>query len=275
MVNHMNMNTKQDRQRKVLELIVRYHISTAEPVGSSVIARDMALSSATIRNIMFELEEMGLIKQPHTSAGRMPSEKGYRAYVDMLMESETFSTPESAPGSDTIGSLMSDSIEHILINGLELCSNVTSQTCIAFLPTAKIRERFNEQREDHIHDSISSLYDFEDRLYLGGAHYLVEHPEFRESAKIAAVLRLLENKKGLLDLLEEDVKLSGIRIYIGSENRGLGFDECSLITANYSVGDDINGTLGIIGPMRMEYERLIPALADITCSMTSLLRDIV
>jgi len=274
MVRQIHENTKIDRQKRVFELIVRYHINTAEPVGSQLIARNMELSSATIRNIMYELEEQGLIWQPHASAGRIPTAKGYRVYVDFLMEAKDLLNSVREDQYETVNQLKADSIEDVLLKGLHLCSESTSQACMVLFPTLKIKARLLERLEERLKTMLTSLYDFEDRLYLDGAHYLIEQPEFKDIDKIRAILKILGDKKGLLDILEENATSGGIKVYIGSENRSLDFDECTIITANYSLEGGITGTLGIIGPMRMEYERVIPKISGIAESISRLFNEI-
>ncbi|MFH1753531.1 MAG: hypothetical protein ABH875_05055 [Candidatus Omnitrophota bacterium] len=275
MVNHIRESAKTDRQKRVLELIVTYHIGTAEPVGSQIIARDMELSSATIRNIMYELEEHGLIWQPHASAGRIPTDKGYRVYVDSLMEAKDLISSVREDLYDNINRLKADSVEDVLLKGLHLCAESTSQTCMAFLPTLKIKARLIERLEERLTTMLTSLYDFDDRLYLDGTSYLIEQPEFKDIDKIKALLKALEDKKGLLEILEENVASGGIKVCIGSENRSMGFDQCTIITVNYSLEGNISGTLGVIGPMRMEYESVIPKICGIAESMSRLLSELV
>jgi transcriptional regulator of heat shock response len=272
MVNIIRENDKTQRQRDVLRLIVKHHIATAEPIGSSSIARDMGLSSATIRNIMFELEETGLIFQPHASAGRLPTDMGFRSYVNGLIESDLLETPKD-PADETLYYLRSNSIEDVLLRGLELCSRMTSQTCVAVLPTLRIKERLVEKLEERLKDALASLYDFDDRLYMDGAHYLAEQPEFRDIDKISAVLKMLGDKKRLMEVLEKNAKEGSITIHIGSENGSPSMGQCTLITANYGVEDDITGTLGIIGPTRMEYRRVIPAVRSIATSISRLFEE--
>lgn len=271
MVNQMREELKIERQRKVLDKIVRHYTSTAEPVSSHLISKEMRLSSATIRNVMFELEEMGLIWQPHISAGRIPTDRGYRIYVDSLMELKSYSEFDA---DDTMSHLRSNSIEDIVLKSLQLCSKITSQACLALFPTLKIKERIIERLEDRIKDLLTFLYDFEDRLYLDGTHYLAEQPEFKDIEKISSVLKILEDKKVLIEMLEEDLKKRGVKVHIGGENKALGFDECTLITATYNVNEEISGTLGIIGPVRMRYERIIPTVGSIAESISSLFSEI-
>lgn len=269
----MHKKLKIKRQRRVLEVIIKYYTTTAEPVGSHLVSKDLGLSSATIRNIMLELEELGLIRQPHISAGRIPTDKGYRRYVDSLMGGRSFLELGKGYIEDIISYIRSTSIEDVILKGLELCSRLTSQTCVALFPTLKIRKHLLRRAKDE--DILTSLYDFGDRLYLDGAHYLAEKPEFKNQKMISSLLKVLEDKNALLEILEEDLKESGIKIHIGSENKALGFDECSLVTANYDLEDNIIGTLGIIGPMRMEYKKVISTVNYVTKSISRLFGEMV
>ena len=275
MVNKKRIADKQDRQKNVLDMVIKYHIGTAEPVGSHSISDCMGLSSATIRNIMYDLEEMGLIRQPHTSAGRVPTSKGYRQYVDSLLEEKAFleSGPETL--DEAISLSGSRSIEDIIVKCLQLCSKATSQTCIALFPTLKLREYLREGIAGDTRSTLSSLYDFEDRLYFDGAHYLATYPEFRDAETICNVLKALEDRRALLDILEEDSKDIGVKVHIGNENKVSGFNRCTLITANYSLDDNINGSLGIIGPMRMEYEKVIPVVNSIAETISEFLDEVI
>ena len=264
----MKEEIRRKRHQKVLEIIVRNYTIETEPVSSGLIARHLGLSSATVRHIMMELEELGLIRQPHISAGRVPTNKGYRTYVDSLLELEGFMEFSRGGIDEDLPYLRSGSIEDVISKGLQLCSRLTSQACVALFPTLKIKQHIIEKLEEKARDSLALLYDFTDRLYLDGTHYLVEQPEFKEAAKIGSVLKILEDKKELLQILEEDLKEGGLKIRIGSENSLSEFCECTIITANYNIDDDIPGTLGIIGPMRMEYERVIPTVGRIADSIS-------
>ncbi len=273
MVNVIRGDNKARRQRDVLHLIVSYHIATAEPVGSSVIAKDIGISSATVRNIMFQLEEAALIYQPHASAGRLPTDRGFRLYVDNLLEESQLLKAPGHPAGETVCYLKSDSIEDVLLKGLELCSRITSQACMAVLPALSIKERLLERAEQRLRDVLISLYDFDDRLYFDGAHYLAEQPEFRDAGKIGAVLKILEDRKHLIKVLADSAREGGITVHIGSENDAPYMEWCTLITATYGVEDDITGALGIIGPTRMEYRRIIPAVSTIAASISRLFEE--
>jgi len=267
----MRIEEKKNREEKVLELLIKHHTRSAEPVGSRAIGDKMGLSSATIRNIMFDLEEEGLIWQPHTSAGRIPSAKGYRLYVDSLLGSGEFPIEDIDAGVLTYQK--SDSIEDVILRGMHLCSEATSQASLAFFPSLKIGERLVERLEERLTGMFEHLYGAGDKVYLEGAHRLVEQPEFKDAEKISAILRILEDKKNLLEMLESGSDVSDIRVYIGRENSAIGFAECTLIMADYIFEDDIHGSLGVIGPIRMEYDRVIPAVKRIAGSISRLLDE--
>ena len=143
------------------------------------------------------------------------------------------------------------------------------------VPKLKIKEHMMDRWEKELRELLTSLYDFEDRVYLDGTHYLAEQPEFKDVDKISSVLKALEDKKGLLEILEENLKDDNIKVNIGTENRTAGLDECTLITANYIVEDDITGAMGILGPMRMEYEKVIPTLGRIAESISTLFNEMI
>jgi len=195
--------------------------------------------------------------------------------VDSLLEEKAFLGSNQETMDEAISLSDSRSIEDIIVKCLQLCSKATSQTCMALFPTLKLREHLREGLAGDTRSIVSSLYDFEDRLYFDGAHYLATYPEFRDAETICSVLKALEDRRALLDILEEDSKAIGIKVHIGSENKLSGFDRCTLITANYSLEDNINGSLGIIGPMRMEYERVIPVVSSIAETISEFLDEVI
>lgn len=274
MVKKIKDDARTDRQKKVLDIVIRHYTSTAEPVGSHLVSEQIGLSSATIRHIMFELEEQGLLSQPHISAGRVPTGKGYRVYVDSLMSAEEFLNYANYNADSLKDYLKSTSIEDVVSRGLQLCSRLTSHTCMVLFLNLKLRNYLIDMLEEKIRSILEYLYDFEDRVYLDGTHHLFEYPEFKDFEKISSVLKILEDKKSLMEILEDDLKNDGIKVHIGSENRVSEFCECTLITSNYSLEGKIVGALGIFGPMRMKYEEVIPTVNSITESMSRLLSEI-
>lgn len=232
------------RHQEVLEIIVRHYVETAEPVGSRYISRQLNLSSATIRNVMADLEDLGFIMQPHTSAGRAPTDKGYRYFIDSLMHVKNVNQQlaHSMRGqySDTTRSL-----EHILEQTSHLISNVTHYVGL-------------------------TLFSQYDQLYLDGASNIVEQPEFQDLKKLYALLKCLEQKRDLLELLKHDFAIDGLTIHIGKENFSSSLTECSVVTKGYKVKGKVSGRLGIIGPKRMAYEKVIPTVELLADTVTEI-----
>lgn len=223
-----------DRQQEVLGIVVRHYVETAEPVGSRFISRKLGLSSATIRNVMADLEELGYISQPHTSAGRTPTDKGYRYFIDLLMRIKNVneSTARSVRGeySQAVRSL-----EDVLERTSHLISGLTNYVGV-------------------------TLFTQYDRLYLDGASHIIEQPEFQDLRKLYALLRCLEQKRDLLELLRHDFESDALTVHIGRENFSSSLCDCSVVTKGYKVKGKISGRLGVIGPKRMVYEKVIPTV---------------
>jgi transcriptional regulator of heat shock response len=235
------------RQQEVLSLIVRHYVETAEPVGSRFIARKLELSSATIRNVMADLEDLGLIVQPHTSAGRIPSDRGYRYYIDSLMHVRHIN-------ADSVKSLKDQyrqavrSLEDVLESASHLVSNMTNQVGV-------------------------TLFSQHDKLYLDGASHIIEQPEFQDLKKLYALMRCLEQKRDLLDLLKLDFQTEGLTVHIGKENTSNSLSECSVVTKGYKVKGKVSGRLGVIGPKRMIYEKVIPTVECLADTLTNIFEE--
>lgn len=213
------------RQREIFRIIVREHLRSAEPVGSAVIAKrhDLGVSTATIRNDMAELENMGLIAQPHTSAGRIPTEQGYRYYVD-----EFVGAPELSSGS-----------RGRIETALAAVENHESQMLRTF---AKSLAQLTGE---------TVFMHFGDENYLTGVSNLVKKPEFDGSSLMTTVSRAVDD----LDLIIKEVekKPSGeIEIFIG-RNNPFGQDLSTILTA-ITAPNLGKGMFGIIGPTRMDYD---------------------
>lgn len=235
------------RQQQVLELIVRRYVETAEPVGSRYISRKLDLSSATIRNVMADLEDMGLIMQPHTSAGRSPTDKGYRYYIESLMHLKNVNTQMERSVKDQYGEAVR-SVEEVLERTSYMISNVTNYVGL-------------------------TLFSQRDRLYLNGTSHIIEQPEFRDLDKLYALLKCLEQKKELLDLLKSDFETEGVTIHIGKENFSTSLKDCSIVTKDYKVRGKSSGRLGVIGPKRMVYEKVIPMVEFLADTVTDIFDD--
>lgn len=321
-----------ERQNKVLEIIVSSYVDTALPVGSRAVSKIIGLSSATIRNIMSDLEEQGYIMHPHTSAGRIPTDKGYRCYVESLMRLKNVNRQEARRIEEEY-KLKRQSIEDVIKKTTEVLTNITHQTGIILFPKFKrsvfkhidlvsighsralvvlvastgivkhfiidtkedlgedlgmitnllnseyygltldgIKEklisRLRQERDSSryiiketsdIIDSMLQLF-YEDELYIGGTSCILSQPEFENASSVRSMLQIFEDKSALSKLMEEDIEKEGMMIYIGKENKYKNIQNCSIVTSSYRLKDELIGRLGIIGPTRMEYNHLIPAV---------------
>ncbi|MDF9409295.1 heat-inducible transcriptional repressor HrcA [Pelotomaculum isophthalicicum JI] len=328
-----------DRKQKVLLAIVHDYIATAEPVGSRTIAKKykLGVSPATIRNEMSDLEEQGYIEQPYTSAGRIPSERGYRYYVDFLMRKQELSREEEelirreyrAKVRDVgqvihrTGLLLSQLthytamvltprigisiLKHVQIvymhqsqamviavmdNGavqhrmIEIPESITAldMETISRVLNAKlqgltmksiklnlIKEIYSElARHKHILDLVMELIqdsltlEVEDKIYLGGVFNMLNQPEFHNVEKIKTMLSIMEQEKLLCDILEGRVEDEGVTVRIGGEIDQWDMKECSMITAPYTVRGRKMGSLGVLGPTRMEYAKVVSVVDYMT-----------
>lgn len=332
----------ESRQKSILNAIVESYVDSATPVGSRAIAQRFrnTISPATIRNVMADLEEKGLIMHPHTSAGRVPTDKGYRFYVDSLLEPKHLTKEEESTVNKLIHQSTGD-IEHVMQNTSKAISLVTNVAGVVLMPRLKRSifkhiELFNmdESRimavivttsgfvknsimdfEEHLTGqelmriteflnselegvslgeiksyltrklleerdsfyiflkraadilSVPGLFRADDHLYFDGAACIMSHPEFTDIKKARLFLRACEDKKGLLNLLNQDMELEGVKIHIGKENLYNEIQDLSIVTCNYKVNDMIAGAIAAIGPTRMEYGRVISVLKYISSEL--------
>jgi len=241
-----------DRQKRILQAIVDDYVLTAEPIGSRTIARDhsLSLSSATIRNEMKDLEDLGYLEQPHTSAGRVPSDKGYRLYVDELMNPSDLPEYEI----DSIEKMMEEKIvemRQLLKRASLVLSRVTKYTSVAMDCT-------NTKEEPEV--------------YLEGTANIFNHPEFCDVSRAREFLHVLDEKSLLYKILTSNIESSTINVQIGSENDIENIKTCSIVTATYEVGGILLGTVGVIGPTRMEYPRVISLMNHIKIKIKEMKR---
>lgn len=335
-----------ERKRKILKAIIQTYLETGEPVGSRTISKytDLNLSSATIRNEMSDLEEMGYILQPHTSAGRIPSDQGYRLYVDELMKEKQQEVAE-------IKEIMiqkTDRMEQILKQVVKvLASNTNYATMIIgptyhrnkvkFIQLSKVNEeqilavivvegnlvknqiigldepiddetilklnlllntqlngltieeinlgmiaRIKEQAGIHskmvteVLDAVAEAIAVEEEVpvYTSGANNIFKYPELADSAKASELISAFEEKKLLAEMVKdsEDQENTGIQVYIGSESPVSTMKDCSVVTATYDLGDGMRGTIGIIGPKRMDYENVVDNLKTLKVQLDTIFK---
>ncbi len=324
-----------ERKLKILQAIIRNYLETGEPVGSRTISKytDLNLSSATIRNEMADLEELGYIIQPHTSAGRIPSDKGYRLYVDTLLEEKTHEVEdmkelilEKADKLDhllkQVARLLADNTNYttlvtkpqyrskkvkfiqltevdathilavILIEGnvvknkiievtecldkeIILKLNIVFNTFLQGLDLAEITmsliQKMKEQAGNYnrlvsnILDAVAEAISEEEEveIYTSGATNILKYPELNNVDKVMELIDTLEEKEQLSEIINHNVDASGsgdIQVYIGSETPVQAMKDCSVVTATYEIEEGVYGKIGIIGPKRMDYERVVNIL---------------
>ncbi len=324
-----------ERKTKILQVIIRNYLETGEPVGSRTISKytDLNLSSATIRNEMADLEEMGYILQPHTSAGRIPSDKGYRFYVDTLMEAKEremvemkdmllerqdklemllkqvakvlaqntqYATMISAPTTrrnkvkfiqlsrvdteqilavivvegnvvkNTMLSVAEELPDEVLLklnlllnthlNGLSI-SEINLGMIDAMKQQAGIHGDIVSKVIDAVAEAIRTEDDLE--IYTSGANNILRYPELADQERASELINAFEEKQQLSGLLQDyssDEKETGIQVYIGAETPVQSMKDCSVVTATYELGEGMKGTIGIIGPKRMDYDKVVGTL---------------
>ena len=320
-----------DRKWKIFNAIIKTYLETGEPVGSRTISKytDLNLSSATIRNEMSDLEEMGLIIQPHTSAGRIPSDKGYRLYVDRLMkerEEEHRQVEELIVSRvDRLELLMKQMAQLLaantnyaaMISGqrtesyrlkyiqlsrmeegrliavivaegnivtnkiLDISTSICDEelTRLNFLLNStlngltideinlglitKLKEEAGDYSEiiANVLEAIAGAIRYEsDRplIYTSGATNIFRYPELADGENASRLISTFEEKEELARLL--DSSDTGIQVYIGEEAQMQEMKDCSVVTAKYDLGNGVQGTVGIVGPKRMDYEKVVGAL---------------
>ena len=336
-----------DRKTIILQAIIRNYLETGEPVGSRTISKytDLNLSSATIRNEMADLEEMGYIIQPHTSAGRIPSDKGYRFYVDTMMatreqevnemkdmllerqdklenllkqvvktlaQNTQYATMISAPQVHhnkvkfiqlsrvdagqilavivAEGNVIKNNIlavdrelddETLLklnillnthLNGLSM-EEINLGMIAAMKQQAGIHSEIVSEVIDAVADAIKADEDLE--IYTSGANNIFRYPELADQSKASELINAFEEKQQLGGLIQEslaDEGSTGIQVYIGDETQVQGMKDCSVVTATYELGEGMKGTIGIIGPKRMDYDKVIGTLRTVQTQLDDLYR---
>lgn len=336
-----------DRKKKILQAVIRNYLETGEPVGSRTISKytDLNLSSATIRNEMADLEEMGYILQPHTSAGRIPSDKGYRLYVDTMMEEKErevvemqemlverqdkmetllkqvakvlarntqYATMISAPQVKrnklkfiqlsrvdahqilAVIVIEGNVIKNNILNVDEELSDETLLKLNILLNTNLNGLSINEinlgmiavMKEqagihsvivgdviDAVAEAISAEEDLE--IYTSGTNNIFRYPELADQQKASELINTFEEKQLLGELLQETSEgeeNTGIQVYIGAETPVQSMRDCSVVTATYELGDGMKGTIGIVGPKRMDYDKVVGTLRTIQTQLDELYR---
>ncbi len=336
-----------ERAKKILGAIIEDYITTAEPVGSKAISQKLglSLSSATIRNIMSDLEEMGLLFQPHTSAGRVPTQKGLRFYVDFLLDihelgererseirSRYLGFPAEAEDlfretskilsscSHHLGVVWAPKISLVILQHIEfvrlrrhwVMAVLVSPTGLVYHQVVEVEGDFSQSELDHLSDYMNSflggltlqqarealvremklektIYDRlvdqalslvqkalslnnETDVFIEGRTNIIHEPEFGNISIMTDLFRAFEEKATLVKLLDKCMDPKGVRISIGSESEVQEMETCSVVTSTYRYKGEVLGALGVIGPRRMNYSKVIP-IVDYTAKLLTEMLD--
>jgi heat-inducible transcriptional repressor len=329
-----------ERSRILLKSLIEKHISDGQPIGSRELAKSsgLELSPASIRNIMADLEEMGFIASPHTSAGRIPTPLGYRFFVDSLLTVQPLGSIERHKIEDQF---RPDSANRLIATASQLLSNLTQFAGVVKSPSRQtssfrhiefvslsdhrilliivapdgdvqnkvleatrkftdselteatnylnqkyagmafenIRARIQSEITE-LKDNISQLMSLavsagqensgknEDYIVSGETNLLSVNDLTMNIESLRTLFEMFDKKTGILQLLDTSDRANGVQIYIGGESGLVPLDECSVVTAPYDVDGQVVGTVGVIGPTRMAYERVIP-IVDITAKLLS------
>jgi transcriptional regulator of heat shock response len=230
-----------ERKLQILQAIVSDFIRTAEPVGSRTLSRkyNMGISPATIRNEMADLEEMGYLTHPHTSAGRVPSDSAYRLYVNKLMEKYELAESEKKRIRATLKANINE-LEKTIRHASELLSELTNLTSFATVQEDMYRVQ----------------------LFLEGMTRMFSHPEFNSVERARDFLAMVDHRDDFTATISR--RDDGITITIGGENPGEIMPDSSIISATYHVGGYYVGKLGVIGPTRMRYSEITSVIEYMT-----------
>jgi transcriptional regulator of heat shock response len=230
--------------------VVAQYIVTGEPVGSRTVAKTsgLNLSPATIRNLMLDLEERGFLSQPHTSAGRIPTDLGYRYYVNYLMRSRQLTVKE-----DTIINEGLKSIHHDVEDALHQTLKVLSH----LLEYASVVATLNDKT----------------RVYSSGFSHMLKQPEFSDINYTRQLMETIEEEELMADIVREYTTEKGITIRIGGENSFKEIKHCSVVMSSYEMKDEASGGIGVIGPTRMSYARVASILDNLSRRLENIMED--
>ncbi len=339
----MSQNTQvlNERSLQLLKTLVERYISDGQPVGSKVLSKDseLNLSPATIRNVMADLESLGLVHSPHTSAGRVPTVSGYRLFVDSLLTvkplnpEELSRLHEGLSATEDVGNVIGVAsrllaeltrmagvvtlpkreivyLRHIeflplshtrvlvifvtnehevhnkIIHTSKVFSTAELQQAANYLNSiyngrtlASVREAVFKELQDDRERMNQGMLDaikmaqltFEsdnekDDYVLAGETNLMGFSELSDTDHLRTLFEAFNQKQSVIHLLDQSMKAEGVQIFIGEESGYQAFDHCSLVTSSYSVSDEVVGVLGVIGPTRMAYEKIIP-FVDMTAKL--------
>ena len=332
-----------DRKMKILQTIIKTYLETGEPVGSRTISKyaDLNLSSATIRNEMADLEDLGYIVQPHTSAGRIPSDKGYRWYVDMLMDEKeqevTGMKEQMLQKADKMDQLLKQAAKVLAANtnyATMISAHTYNRNKLKFIQLSQVDEnqiiavivmegniiknkivtvgeelgnetllklnmllntnltgmsieeinlgmiaRLKEQAGIHsevisdVLDAVANVIQVDDlEIYTSGATNIFKYPELSDKQSAQEIISAFEEKQQLASIVTQTLadEEKGIQVYIGNETPVQNMKDCSVVTATYELGEGMQGTIGIVGPKRMDYEHVMKTLKTLMAELDAI-----
>jgi heat-inducible transcriptional repressor len=345
MTSELSEDFPNERAQQLLKLLVENYIRDGQPVGSRTLSRDvgMKLSSATIRNVMADLEAMGFVVSPHTSAGRIPTDKGYRFFVDMLLRVQPLQNDQVVEMRRGLG-LHGDDPKALIAAASKMLSSVTrlagvvtlprqshaALSQIEFLPLSdnrvlailvvndrEVQNRILQLERPYTADELRRASNYLNQQFAGRElaavreHLLTQLKETRENLnqvmldaillaqhvvvpsapeggrveyvmagetnlmdfaelsnveKLRRLFSAFNEQRDILHLLDQSLNADGVQIFIGQESGYKILDDCSVVTARYRLDEEVVGVLGVIGPTRMAYERVIP-IVDITAKL--------
>jgi heat-inducible transcriptional repressor len=335
-----------DRMRRILEIVIEDYILSAEPVGSRTISKksNLNLSPASIRNIMADLEDLGLLAQPYTSAGRIPTEKGLRFYVDSIINVHELNDLEQqeirskylnhliegpdlfreisrilSSSSHYLGIVWTPRMSLVVLQHIEfvklrrhlVLTILVSTTGLVHNRMIEVEKDFSQSELNHLADYLNSflagltLYQVREKLleqmrvaknayddlleqalklgekafssiddtdvFIEGKTNILNEPEFSNVSRMTDLFRAFEEKATMVKLLDKFLDPKGVQIAIGSESQVQEMETCSLVTSTYSCGGEVLGVLGVIGPRRMNYSRVIPLVGYSAKLLTEIL----
>ncbi|MFT5207916.1 MAG: transcriptional regulator of heat shock response [Candidatus Omnitrophota bacterium] len=261
------MTYTDNRLESIFKCIVESYVETAIPVGSRIVSKlyQGGLSPASIRNVMADLEEMGLICQPHTSAGRVPTATGYRFYVDRFLDgNKTTLEPQEDWG---VNLRTSRDVEDVAEKTSRILADTTHNAGLFFLKNVRRVSYIGTQPEDVLVDSMAN------RLYIEGTRHIVEQPEFNDRDRAYEILKMLELKEELKHFFEEEPADDHIHIYIGDEAKCDMPDNMSIVVKQCVVEGESIASLAVIGPTRMDYGRAIGMVSYLSDAVHELLSE--
>lgn len=334
-----------ERKLKILHAVIRNYLETGEPVGSRTISKytDLNLSSATIRNEMADLEELGYIIQPHTSAGRIPSDKGYRLYVDTMLEEKDREVDElkelllekedkmerllqqvartlavntnyaamiSSPQYQgnklkfiqlskvdehqvlavivAEGNMIRNTMLHVeqapdnemmlklnILMNTHLNGKTLDEINLGMISNLKQQAGIHSSMVGDIIDAVAEAIraDEDLEIYTSGTNNILKYPELTDKGMAGELLNAFEEKQALNQIVQETLaeeRGTGIQVYIGEEAPSQTMKDCSVVTATYELGEGMRGTIGIIGPKRMDYDKVVGIMKNLMNQLDTL-----